>query len=281
MLFTVTHETLYTYSQPVVLGPHIIRLCPRHDGAQRTLNYELRIEPKPLLRSECLDAEGNSVTHAWFDGSTTTFQVISSFSVETCRDNPFDYFLERGCEHLSSVYRDDVKPRLSYYRSAQILDDRIRTFSNDLAAEAEGQPLAFLAALNHWLHENIVHEIRDEGAPQNSTETLTRRKGACRDLSVLFMAACQTQGLAVRFVSGYRKGDGRRPKRYLHAWPEVFISGGGWRGYDPTQGAAVADEHVALAAALHPVGTMPIEGSFGGAGATSTMDFDLRIETSG
>ncbi|MCP5426165.1 MAG: hypothetical protein H6970_14020 [Gammaproteobacteria bacterium] len=36
-----------------------------------------------------------------------------------------------------------------------------------------------------------------------------------------------------------------------------------------------------LAAALHLIGAIPVAGSFGGAGASLTMVFDLRIGTAG
>ena len=69
----------------------------------------------------------------------------------------------------------------------------------------------------------------------------------------MFIDTCRAVGIAARFVSGYRRY-GRDPaKRYMHAWPEVFLPGGGWRGYDPTQSTPVSDLHVAVAASHQPL----------------------------
>ncbi|HVY40544.1 MAG TPA: transglutaminase family protein, partial [Polyangia bacterium] len=88
--------------------------------------------------------------------------------------------------------------------------------------------------------------------------------------------------MPARFCSGYQSAaetpDGRR---YLHAWPEVFLPGLGWRGWDPTHGIRVAQNHVALCAAPEQSGTMPVTGSFtfNGPTVTSTLEFSLDIAT--
>ena len=119
--------------------------------------------------------------------------------------------------------------------------------------------------------------FRPTGAPQTPAETLARGRGACRDQTVLFVALCRAAGLAARFVSGYQDRSAMETdRRYLHAWPEVYLPGAGWYGYDPTRGTAVSNGHVALAAARDPAGTLPVEGSYFGT-ATSRMEFALTI----
>jgi len=54
--------------------------------------------------------------------------------------------------------------------------------------------------------------------------------------------------IVARFVSGYQEGDAQQESRNLHAWVEVYLSGAGWRGYDPTLGLVVSDRHIPLAA---------------------------------
>jgi transglutaminase-like putative cysteine protease len=97
-------------------------------------------------------------------------------------------------------------------------------------------------------------------------------------VSVLFMDACRTQGLAARFVSGYHEGDPDEEEKHLHAWAEVYVPGGGWRGFDPALGLAVADRHVALAAAVSPAQTMPVCGTFRGTGVRAELVSKLEIQ---
>ena len=270
MRFCVHHETHYRYSRPVSLGPHLLRLNPRVEGTG--VAATIAVEPVPVSRFDAVDGFGNRVTHLAFDGATDQLRIISAFELDSRaaeRPNapalpPLPWPRDAGDGH--AAYRPDEA------------DATVRAFAADIAAESGFAALAFLDHLNGALHHNIARHIRPEGAAQSAAETLALGRGACRDLAVLFIAACRSLGIAARFVSGYQahseRADGRR---YLHAWPEVFVPGLGWRGYDPTHGTIVADGHVALCAAPHQAGTMPIEGSFYGEGVTSTLDFHLRI----
>jgi transglutaminase-like putative cysteine protease len=74
------------------------------------------------------------------------------------------------------------------------------------------------------------------------------------------MEACRAVGLATRFVSGYQEGDLSTDDWELHAWAEVYLPGGGWRGYDPTHGLVVSDRHIALVASANSLYTAPVVG---------------------
>ena len=66
----------------------------------------------------------------------------------------------------------------------------------------------------------------------------------------------------------------------LHAWGEVYLHGGGWRGYDPSHGLAVADRHVAVAAAAAPTDAAPVTGTYRGDGGGVTLDTRVELTTS-
>jgi transglutaminase-like putative cysteine protease len=97
-------------------------------------------------------------------------------------------------------------------------------------------------------------------------------------LAALFIDVCRALGIAARFVSGYEESDALRDGGELHAWAEVYIPGAGWRGYDPSRGLAVAQSHVAVAAAATAAGTAPVTGTFRGSGVTSEFETEVRVE---
>ncbi len=280
MRFEVIHRTLYTYEQPVGLGSHIIRLRPRCNGTQRLLEHRLEILPEPGRLTECLDHEGNVIACVRFPPNLQTerLEITAYTRVETLR--PADFAPEPWFYGLPARYPPPMESALTACLQPVpgTVGNRFRAFLGPLVDASGAMPLAFLDALNTALHTGFTREIRERGGPQAPEVTLARRQGACRDLAVLFIAACRAVGLAARFVSGYQKGDGHRAQRYLHAWPEVYIPGGGWRGYDPTHGVAVSDTHVPVAASAWPEGAAPIEGSYFGA-ASSRMEVDLSIKS--
>ena len=91
---------------------------------------------------------------------------------------------------------------------------------------------------------------------------------------MLFCALCRAVGIAARFVSGYEREASVLDGGDLHAWAEVYLRGGGWRGFDPSRGLAVSVHHVAVAAAADPALAAPVVGTYRGK-AKATMSFEI------
>jgi len=282
MRFRIDHTTCYTYSQPVFLEPHVVRLRPRCEASQRLERFQLEIHPAPAGLSEGLDAENNAFTLLWFDGLRDRLEITTSAEVQTLRTNPYEGLLMDGADRLA---RRELRPdemALRPYLPADVPQDSsepsgIEALVTGLMSEVEARTLDFLYRLATRLHQTIEKVERAEPGIQAPTQTLRTGAGACRDLAVLFMTACRQVGLPARFVSGYQQGDPEEPYRELHAWAEVFLPGFGWRGYDPTLGLAVADRHVAVAAAALPENAAPVEGTFRGTDATAQLQHTVTI----
>ena len=277
MHITVVHRTVYRYSAPVFLEPHVVRLRPRTDAAQRLIQHQLSIAPEPLGQAVFLDQDGNIAAQVWFEGLAAELSLQTAFSVETLRENPFDFLLPSpGVLAMPPSYSERERDALQPYLATA---DSVGEYARDIAGRASGQTMPFLEALTRDLFENSAHVVRPEGAPHTPAETLLNRSGSCRDLAVLFCAACRAAGVPARFVSGYECSSHAASDVHMHAWAEVYVPGGGWRGYDPSRGIAVSTSHVTVAAAADPAMAAPVIGSFRGP-ATAAMEFAISIQAS-
>ncbi|MGD8275133.1 MAG: transglutaminase family protein [Thiohalocapsa sp.] len=276
MLFTIRHHTHYRYSKSVYLKPHRLRFRPRDDGSQEIVDYRLDLTPRPAGLDDHLDLEGNRVTQAWFEQETDCLDIELSLKVRTRRHNPFNYVLAPEATRLPFDHAHETRCARAYLERIHI-DDAVTAFAAELSLAANRETLRFLELLSQRLFADFNHGHREFGGPQDPAFTLLHRSGACRDLAVLFVDCCRAEGLAARFASGYQKGNLQSECRHLHAWPEVYLPGAGWRGYDPTHGEAVADAHVTIAAAADPRDSMPVTGLFVGQGATSSLNYTVEI----
>ena len=284
MRFAVQHETHYRYSVPVVLAPHLLRMTPQ-PGANVIRSRTLVVVPQPTeVRAE-IDAFGNQVTRVSFtDRPTAELRIDSRCALDTAAPPPISASLALAPLPWAPNFDSDLARYSQGGAGAGVgvgVDFGVAAFARGVAAEAGHQPLAFLDHLCRTIHARSDRHIRPTGDAQSAAETLATWRGACRDLTMLFLAAARSQGMAARFCSGYQAAaetpDGQR---HLHAWPEVFLPGAGWRGWDPTHGVVVGEGHVALCAAPDQADTMPVAGGyyFGGS-ITATLDFVVRIAT--
>ncbi|HTQ37544.1 MAG TPA: transglutaminase family protein [Pirellulales bacterium] len=281
MLFHIKHTTRYNYSRTVFCDPFTVRLRPREDVSQRLLRYQLSVEPQPAGICEYLDVEGNMATQCWFNSPTCMLSLTVNSVVEITRTNPFDYLLDNAAVELPIRYPPEIDAALYPYRTAAPAgDSSVAHFAEQILAETNCQTVPFLMALAGWISKNCRKTIRLQGDPFPAETTLQTRQGSCRDFAVLFCEACRCAGLASRFVSGYQSLSENNGDRYLHAWSEVFLPGAGWRGFDPGQGVAVADHHVAIASGLVPLAAAPTTGTFRGTDASSSMASQVVIRIS-
>ncbi|TVQ57649.1 MAG: transglutaminase family protein [Spirulina sp. DLM2.Bin59] len=262
MRYSIRHTTTYTYSDRVLLKPHLVRLHPRADGEQRVEDFALTVIPQPVGRSPLIDLDGNTFTKLWFTEPTSQLEITVTTTVETLLTNPFHYLLEPWAMELPWDYPKGLHHRLQVYLEPiqTQFDPEAIALAQDLFMDNDGNTLNFLNALNQQLYREWDYILRETGAPWLPGVTARRKQGSCRDWAVLFMEVCRSLGIPARFVSGYQAGDRHQDRRDLHGWVEVYLPGAGWRGYDPTQGLVVSEGHIPLCASAHPSNTMPIEG---------------------
>lgn len=277
MIYEVSHRICFQYDEPVSIQPLTIRLQPRSDGVQRVRDWGCQLAPAPCSSTSILDVFGNTALQVAFEGLHRELTIQTKSEVEATRTNPFDFVsLDSRVTNLPAFYDLRIGQALAPNLHRQVMDISIGHWAGEISGSVAWQTQPFLLKLCEEISRDYTSETRYEGAAFSPTKTYAEKRGACRDLAALFMDACRSQGLAARFVSGYVYEPGRTHGSELHAWAEVYLPGGGWRGYDPTLGIAVADAHIPVAAGPEPEWASPTEGCYIGNG-DSKIDYQVQV----
>lgn len=268
MLLRIEHTSVYRYARPVELTTHRLMLRPAESHGLQIREASLEICPAHQLRWKH-DVFYNSIALVTFTDKASELRIASCYTVEQFNTNPFDFVLEIYTNELPFDYRGDDADDLAPYLKQQYPEDSpairewLRPF---LDAQGRGKTLDFLLALNESVASGFGYARREEPGIQTPAQTLQSRAGSCRDFALLFIEAARHMGLAARYVSGYLCGtDDQSPdvaSDATHAWAEIYLPGGGWKGFDPTSGILAADLHVRVAAVRNPAQATPIHGSY-------------------
>jgi uncharacterized protein (DUF2126 family)/transglutaminase-like putative cysteine protease len=269
----LNHKTLYRYTRPVWLSPHIVRLRPAPHCRTPIPSYSLKITPTNHFINWQQDPYNNHLARLVFPNKTTEFSVEVDLVADMTVINPFDFFLEKYAEEIPFRYDPVVKRELSPYLKRR----RVGPCMEALIAESRKEKIRtndFLVDVNRRIQKRIKYLIRMEPGIQSAEKTLTLGSGSCRDSAWLLVQLLRNLGLAARFVSGYliqlkpdvKSLDGPAGTDWdftdLHAWTEVYLPGGGWVGLDPTSGLLAGEGHIPLACSAEPVTAAAISGGF-------------------
>ena len=283
----IYHLTHYSYDQPVVMGPQIIRLRPAPHSRTRVLSHTLKVSPANHFVNHQQDPYGNWLSRFVFPEPVRELKIEVDLLADMTVYNPFDFFVEESAETWPFEYPEDLVEDLSIYRRADPVGPELAAFLKTVP-RARLRTVDFIVNLNAMVAGRVTYLIRMEPGVQTPEETLAVASGSCRDSSWLLVQAARNLGLAARFVSGYliqlkpdlKSLDGPSGTEVdftdLHAWVEVYLPGAGWIGLDPTSGLLTGESHIPLAATPHYRNAAPIVGGYTGQ-ANVGFDFAMNV----
>ncbi|MBC9035208.1 transglutaminase family protein [Sphingomonas sp. JC676] len=270
-LLNLSHITTYTYRKPVSFGEHRIMVRPRESFDQHLIHAELHIDPAPSDLRWLQDVFGNSVAIATFDRRARSLVIDSRVKVqhspaevehvdieEYARLYPFTYSSEEMPDLLRSIERQHLDP-------LRLIDSWARRF---VSVSGPTETLAMLSEMTATIRREFTYVPRPEKGTQTPIETLTTRRGTCRDYAMLMIEAARALGFAARFVSGYVYSPTARDQRTgggnTHAWVRVYLPGSGWVEFDPTNGIVGSRGLIRVAVARDIYQAVPISGTWSG-----------------
>ncbi len=264
MKLGIRYETIYRYREKVSFSTHDVRLFPRSGRYVRVRSLGFNTKPNATVRFSH-DVFDNIVAACFFPERATQLQLELAIDLELEEKDPFHFLLENSAVDLPFAYESSLLPILAAYRERRTSGDLQVPGWQSPTREDRKPTVATLVALNQAIHESIGYERREQGGPRPPLETLSTKRGACRDVAVLLAEILRDLGLAARLVSGYLReteADSRRAEGSLHAWTEVFLPGAGWIGLDATNGVFSNHNFISAAVGLVPADITPVSGSY-------------------
>lgn len=277
--YKIIHRTYYNYTDTVTLGTHHLLLRPREDHELRIESFSLKIIPDAKVLWH-RDVEGNSVAIANFSQPTQQLMIESEVIIQQYNEFPLDFIVTDYAISYPFTYEPEDQFLLSPYMV--LPDQKTRALLNHWIynlwkSSEEVQTYTLLERLTAHIYTTLVYKVREEPGVQTAQETLSLGSGSCRDFALLFMEAVKCLGLASRFVSGYLHAPLMSTLvGSTHAWAEVYIPGGGWKGFDPTIGDIVGTDHIPVAVARLAQSVPPVAGSYAGS-ADSSLDVGVWV----
>ncbi len=289
MIYRITHETRYAYSQPVSLCYNVAHLMPRSFGRQKCAYSKISVDPWPAAKREWEDFFGNRATYFMIQRAhdELTVKAVSEVAVTPPPEPP---------STAHGVTCDEARQRLAADTAAESIDARAYvlespfvTPSTDLAVYAApsfapGFPL--LHAVED-LMQRIHHDFKyDPGFTTLATplaEVLEHRRGVCQDFAHLAIGCLRSHGLAARYVSGYLETIPPPGREKLvgadasHAWFSVYVPDLGWMDFDPTNNQIPLDQHITTAWGRDYADVTPLKGVLYG-GGDHTLDVAVDVE---
>jgi transglutaminase-like putative cysteine protease len=270
--YAIHHRTHYRYRRPVELGAQRLMVRPKDSHDLRLEDAHLILSPEGKVRWSH-DIFGNSIAKVTFEAPTDDLLIVSNLVVARYSLGDSRIEVEDPARTYPFVYAADDRLNLGTFLTCR--------YAHCLAsvsdwAQSYVQPgmatLDLLRALNAAIRGGFAYNARDVGGVQSPSETLSLRRGTCRDFATLFIEAARALGIGARFVTGYLydpaldsgANQGMVGAGATHAWAEVYLPGPGWVEFDPTNGLIESPSLLRVGVASDAEHAVPISGSYMG-----------------
>lgn len=248
MLLNIQHDTHYLYEYPLSYSLQYLRLTPRQDSNQKTLDWEIIAKGNKELQ---IDGYGN-IGH-WLTLNQPSKEILISVKgmVETTTQfcfqepncySPFIYLNSTPLTHFNDKIRDFTQIKINNFKELDILN-----------------------ALMNGIADHMQFESGSSHVHDTALQTFERQRGVCQDYAHLFVACCRSVGISARYVSGYlfTGDDGHIAS---HAWADAWLEPYGWVSCDTTHRTFTNDSYCRLAVGRDYLDACPVRGVRQGGG---------------
>lgn len=288
MIYAVRHRTHFRYEAPVRFARCNLRLKPIDWDGQRRERFHLDITPHAEVSTPLPSGYPANTVRVMVDVPSNELVIESRSQILVDRPVPPILPDDPTVAEIARLARRErdlsmTAPANYMFASPMIpIEPKIAAWCAETVRRDDGIVAACLA-----LARRIEKEFRYEsGVTDTDTAPIVafgRRGGVCQDFAQIMISALRGLGLPAAYVSGYLRTlpPPGQPRLIgadaTHAWVLVWCGPvRGWIGFDPTNGVAMAGDHIVAAVGRDYSDVSPIDGIFlGRHGQTVDVSVDV------
>ncbi len=283
-LYDVTHSTEYSYESEVEHSTHIFRLMPLEDSAQEVTNATLSLSSEGEdMRSE--DVFGNSIIHYSIIRPYKKLTVSCRSMVKIYGQAPDDLAPDRRQSfiplNMMPWQRTMMEPYLLPPELPETQINELMIYAMSFAERNGRHLLDTLNDINQTIYRDFRYVPGSTSLKTTPFEVYASREGVCQDFANLFICLSRLLGVPARYRMGYvytgAKHENKMQSDASHAWVEIYIPYLGWRGFDPTNGIVVTQDHVRVACGRNYLDATPTSGTIYRGGGKETLRVQVTM----
>ena len=283
--YDISHLTEYQYSVPVEHSTHTFRLQPVEDAIQEVVQATLEIS----VDGEMLPFEDVFANHSLhYDIIKTYPQLLIKMKsrVKVYAVPPDDHSPVMRRSQIPLMWMPwQRQMMLPYLLPPELPETQLRQlndFAMSFVERNDSHLINSLMDINKKIHEDFSYVPGITFLETTAFDVFSMRKGVCQDFANLFICLCRLLNLPARYRVGYIYTGGDYENKLQsdasHAWAEVYLPFLGWRGFDPTNGCIVTQDHVRVASGRNYRDATPVSGTIFKGGGTEQLKVEVQIK---
>lgn len=283
-LYELEHTTRYEYAAPIEHSTHLFRLQPTEDAIQSVVHSTLTIS-SPAEEILFEDVFGNQSVYCTIDQPYEHLSVIARSRVKIFAAPPDDHGLSRRRTSIPLVWMPWQRQMMTPYLLPQELPEpQLRELTEYAMSFVERNDYHLIRTIND-INLSIYRDYQyvPGSTSLNTTpfEVYSTRKGVCQDFANLFICLARLLSIPARYRMGYiytgANYENKIQSDASHAWAEVYLPYVGWRGFDPTNGCAVTQDHIRVACGRNYIDATPTSGTIYKGGGDEKLTIDVKM----
>ncbi len=282
--YDILHTTEYQYTTPVEHSTHTFRLQPVEDPVQETVNANLTISVDgEELRYE--DVFGNQSIHYSINRPYTKLTITSSSRVKIYATAPDDHSSALRRASIPLVWMPWQRQMMTpYLLPPELPETQLRELTSYAMGFVERNDYDLLATLkdiNLSIYKDYGYVPGSTSLNTTPFEVYATRQGVCQDFANLFICLARLLSIPARYRMGYiytgADHENKIQSDASHAWVEIYVPYVGWRGFDPTNGCLVMQDHVRVACGRNYGDATPTSGTIFKGGGIETLTVNVKM----